>query len=385
MGNNPVGRLGMSERMMGWKDPFVPEGRSKSLPESGGSGPADGPADPVSDIARKVILTMSRNDVPLSPENYWVWFDYVTGRNQALCNEIDEHLKKETTFSESVNRELYDRHVGPWHNANVMDEVSQELQLILQESLEKITATGSDTKEYAGKLKDFLSGLETKNRDPSALKEMIITLLVDTRAMEQSSKELREELQKAEKEATELRDRLRRVEREATLDILTGLHNRQYLEKELAALYEGYQRNRSSFSVIMIDLDHFKVVNDTYGHKVGDAVLQFIGGVIKGAVKGRDFPARYGGEEFLILLPATSCANASKLADQLREEISRKPLTIRQSGERIGSVTVSAGVAEICRGDTVDTLLERADQALYLAKGQGRNNVKCEADLHRNG
>jgi diguanylate cyclase len=210
---------------------------------------------------------------------------------------------------------------------------------------------------------------------------MIVRLVLDTRTMEQSTLDLREQLEKAERESTELRDRLQRVEREATLDVLTGIHNRKHMEKALASLHENFVRKGTRFSVMMLDLDHFKRVNDTYGHKVGDAVLQFVGGVLKDTVKGRDIPARYGGEEFIILLPMTSCADSCKLAEQLRREISKKPLTIRQSGERIGTVTVSIGVAMIRDGDSIDSLVQRADQALYSAKRQGRNNVKSENDL----
>jgi diguanylate cyclase len=338
-------------------------------------------ADQVAETARKVILTMSRLSVPLLPENYAVWFDYVTGCNEALIEEIEEKLKKGVTFTDSMNRDLYERHVGPLRNSKVMEEVSQQLRRVLRESLEKIVSTGSVTQDYALKLKDFLGGLEAKARQPTDFREMIVRLILDTRTMEQSTLDLRGQLEKAEKESNELRDRLQRVEREATLDVLTGIHNRKHMEKALASLYENYVRKGTRFSIMMLDLDHFKRVNDTYGHKVGDAVLQFVGGVLKETVKGRDIPARYGGEEFVILLPMTDCSDACKVAEQLRREISKKPLTIRQSGERIGTVTVSIGVAMIREGDSIDAVIHRADQALYCAKRQGRNNVKSENDL----
>lgn len=359
----------------------VPRGSGGTPVAPGTEAGPDASADQVSEIARKVILTMSRLSVPLCPENYWIWYDYVTGSNEELTEEIDGHMKKGVPFAESLNRELYERHIGPLRNSRVMEEVSQELQRILKESLEKIVSTGSVTNDYSLKLKDFLGGLEGKGSQPADLKEMLVRIILDTRTMEQSTSELKQQLEKAEQESTELRDRLQRVEREATLDVLTGLFNRKHMEKALASLCENYKRKKTRFSIIMVDLDRFKNINDTYGHKVGDAVLQFVGGVLKGAVKGRDIPARYGGEEFVILLPMTSCADACKLAEHLRQEISKKPLTIRRTGEKIGIVTVSAGVAMIRDEDTADSLIERADQALYAAKRQGRNNVKSEADL----
>ena len=131
----------------------------------------------------------------------------------------------------------------------------------------------------------------------------------------------------------------------------------------------------------MVDIDHFKNINDTHGHKVGDSVLGHIGQIIKESVKGSDFPARYGGEEFVILLPATELKYASRLAENIRKQISSKPLKVAKTQEKIGIVTVSCGVVQVHDGDTVDSLVERADQALYHAKRSGRDNVKSEKDL----
>ena len=122
-------------------------------------------------------------------------------------------------------------------------------------------------------------------------------------------------------------------------------------------------------------------MNDTYGHKVGDSVLEFVGRTLTGSVKGRDVPARYGGEEFIVLLPATSCEGACKLADSIRNHVSGKALKITKTQKTIGVVTISCGVAEIRADDTVDSVVDRADQALYLAKESGRNRVKSEKDL----
>ena len=131
----------------------------------------------------------------------------------------------------------------------------------------------------------------------------------------------------------------------------------------------------------MIDIDHFKKINDTHGHKVGDKVLELIGQTIKGSVKGRDVPARYGGEEFIVLLPATKLEDACKLAESIRKQISSKLLKVILTQEKIGIVTISCGVGQVRDNDTIDSLMERADQALYHAKESGRDNVKSEKDL----
>ena len=118
-----------------------------------------------------------------------------------------------------------------------------------------------------------------------------------------------------------------------------------------------------------------------YGHKVGDEVLNHVGSIMRNTLKGKDFPARYGGEEFIVLLPTTLLDNACILAEQLRKNIFMKKLKLTRTGERIDTITVSLGVSEIKPKDTVDSLIERVDKALYLAKNSGRNNYKSEKDL----
>jgi diguanylate cyclase len=131
----------------------------------------------------------------------------------------------------------------------------------------------------------------------------------------------------------------------------------------------------------MVDIDLFKKFNDTYGHTIGDDVLQFVGSLLYDNLKGRDFPARYGGEEFIVLLPSTVLDNACIVAEEIRRRLSDKKLKHARTGESLGKVTASLGVAQIAPGDTINSLLDRADKAVYKAKNSGRNNVKSEKDL----
>ncbi len=336
-------------------------------------------------MARKVLLTMSRREIPVTPENYRLWYEYVLGRNEDLCREIDAYLKQGARFSEELNRELYDRYFGEEKKEEFIKHLTQATSRILKEALESILATGDLTQDYSHRLNDFVTRLETEPPEPEALKQMIQALILDTRRVEQSSTEISRQLERAQQEANELRRRLEKAEREATRDVLTGLYNRKYLDKALEALARNYAEEGIPFSVIMLDIDHFKRINDTYGHKVGDSVLEFIGQTINGSVKGRDVPTRYGGEEFVIVLPATVFEDACKVAESLRRQISSKILKVTKTQKKIGTVTVSAGVAQIRPGDSVGDLLERVDRALYLAKQEGRNRVMTERDLADDG
>ena len=180
----------------------------------------------------------------------------------------------------------------------------------------------------------------------------------------------------------ELQDRLlaaqKRLEYEATHDCLTGLWNRLAWKKLLAAEFERAHRTGTSVAVFMIDVDHFKSVNDTYGHSAGDAVLRNIGDALRSLVRAYDHAGRYGGEEFIILAQQLSPAAAYDYAERIRATL--EELITRQDGVPI-SVTVSIGVVFTCDQHlSPDYVVRIADDALYRAKGHGRNRV-CLQEL----
>ena len=130
----------------------------------------------------------------------------------------------------------------------------------------------------------------------------------------------------------------------------------------------------------MTDIDHFKAFNDNFGHLTGDQVLRLVAMSVKANVKGQDTAARYGGEEFAIILPNTVLRSAITVADHIRKAVMTKELMKRSTGEHLGRITISLGVATLRKGDTIASLIERADSCLYAAKRHGRNRVMCETD-----
>jgi diguanylate cyclase (GGDEF)-like protein len=157
-------------------------------------------------------------------------------------------------------------------------------------------------------------------------------------------------------------------------DPLTGLFNRRYLEETLEREIRRAERNRGALGVVMIDLDHFKQFNDTYGHDAGDMLLRELGRLLESSIRGGDVACRYGGEEFLLILPGADAETTRQRAEQLRESV--KHLFVSHRGQSIGSVTLSGGVAAFPdHGTTGDALVQAADAALYRAKGDGRDRV----------
>jgi len=163
----------------------------------------------------------------------------------------------------------------------------------------------------------------------------------------------------------------------AVTDPLTGLYNRRYLASHLAAMFDRAFWTGRPLSVMVLDIDHFKLVNDAKGHDVGDQVLQEFAERMSRSVRGIDLACRYGGEEFLIAMPDTDLAFATLVAERLREEIASRPFDVNRGRDSI-SVTASIGIASTENGpedDSAQKLIKRADEALYEAKSGGRNRV----------
>jgi len=165
-----------------------------------------------------------------------------------------------------------------------------------------------------------------------------------------------------------------RMQTLAMTDTLTGIYNRRQFMSLGVQEFQRARRYNRNFSVIMIDIDHFKKVNDTYGHMVGDSVLQQVAVLIQRTLRSVDIPGRYGGEEFSIILPETGTEEAQRVAERLRSLLEEKVMLVVNHSIRI---TASFGVASYVRDDqSLETLLNQADRALYTAKQAGRNQVK---------
>ena len=161
-------------------------------------------------------------------------------------------------------------------------------------------------------------------------------------------------------------------------DPLTELNNRRCFDLNLAKEITDAHAQRSEMCLVMGDIDHFKSINDTFGHQIGDEILKMFAKLLSSNVKGRDTVARFGGEEFAIILPETGLRDAKQLTEGIRSQLEAKKLALNNSGEPIGKITASFGVAQLGEGDDADKLVQRADARLYEAKCAGRNRVAID-------
>ncbi len=178
--------------------------------------------------------------------------------------------------------------------------------------------------------------------------------------------------------ADRLRNDLNASIRMAVIDGLTGLNNRRYFETHIVGLLDQAARKGKPLSLMVLDIDHFKLVNDTYGHDAGDEVLKSFAARARKVVRSADLVCRFGGEEFVVVMPDTSVAVAALIAERIRSAVEKDPFTIGVGKDMI-PVTVSIGLAERGRDHAPEALYRRADKALYRSKGAGRNRVTADA------
>ena len=164
-------------------------------------------------------------------------------------------------------------------------------------------------------------------------------------------------------------------------DPLTGIGNRGLFDERLVGAIEEALAEEHPLSLLLLDIDHFKSFNDNHGHQIGDIVIRLVAAKLREMVKGRDLPARYGGEEFAVILPQTPCDGARHLAEMIRKILATNKVRLKSRDLMLGTITASFGVASLRQGDTSETLIQRADAALYEAKRRGRNRVVTEEML----
>ncbi len=320
---------------------------------------------------------MSRYSVPATPENYAVWYRYVSGESEPLKEEIDGLIAREEPFDSSLCSDLYRRFVVTSDLDNI-EQVRAGLGKVLSDVDGTLAKAGDETGAYGHTLGDLVSTVS----DDCSLQEvrgLLQTLLTETRTIQASTHEMQEHFEAKTREIEDLQEQLQAERRRAITDPLTGLSNRMALMEQLnAAAAEMVDGDPPS--IVMLDIDHFKKVNDTHGHLIGDRVIRHVAQVLLKNIKGRDTAARYGGEEFTLLLPSTATSGAMAVAESIRKTIAAAQLVRSDNKKPIGQVTISAGVATYRPGEDMTELLSRADQALYEAKNSGRNRVCAGAE-----
>ena len=323
---------------------------------------------------------MSKYGVAPTPANFCVWYHYVAKSIAGLNREIDERIALHKTFNWQVNQELFERYFGTDVESAAIRRTGAELRSTMGQVLRRLDSAGADASAFGETLSQANGSLAAiPGADASKVQAVVLRLSGATTDMVRRNRDLETELRKSTVQIGALQDRLDQARREAFTDALTGIGNRRCFDLALVEHGDRALSGETELCLLLIDIDHFKRFNDSFGHRIGDQVLKVVGAKLKEMSRDADVPARYGGEEFALLLLNAPFEAAMQRGDQLREALASNYLRNKSTGDVYGQITVSIGVAKFRATDTIETFVARADAALYQAKSAGRNRVVAEA------
>ncbi|MEM9682745.1 MAG: diguanylate cyclase [Pseudomonadota bacterium] len=333
-----------------------------------------------SGYASQAVQLMKDHNLPATPQNYAVWYAYASGNKPDLNKVLDEALSEGASIPESVSRAIYEQFVGDDQRDTAVLEAGETLTNLAEDIKGMVTQASDDAAIFSTALADGAGSLVGVT-DPQAVGTVVQVLATRTQKMIEQNASLQTKLDESAQEAAGLRERLVSVQKEALTDGLTGIANRKCFDMSLRSAMEEAAKSSAPLSLILTDIDHFKKFNDTHGHQTGDHVLRFVAQMLQRTVKSQDTAARYGGEEFAVILPNTDLNVAMAIAESVRTGVAAKHLRKKQTGDMIGNINLSLGVAKFRKGESAVALLKRADDGLYLAKRTGRNKTVAETEL----
>jgi len=326
--------------------------------------------------ARSALNLLAELHIPPTPARFAVAYAHQLGALADLSLAMNRLIGHDRLTIEAVD-ELYQQFFANEANRAELNDASRKIQDTVGEVAEQIEGTSQRHQSFADGLAGFADALASGN----ATAEQTSSLLALTREVDSDHQRLQDRLSFTMRELDTLREQFDRLEREARLDPLTGIGNRAQFDRQMRAAVAHARRDHEPLCLMMIDIDNFKRFNDLYGHQMGDQVLKLVAHQLT-VVGGEAYqPARYGGEEFALVLPRGDLAEAAQLAEKLRKKVEGRKVINRRTGQTLGQVTLSVGVARYRAGETAAELVHRADEAMYRAKAQGRNCVVTDEQL----
>jgi len=274
-----------------------------------------------------------------------------------------------------MNGDLYDKYISPETGRQAVKDVGERIQSQLESMIALLGEASEGAGQYRDRLQDASVTLGGEGVGLDGLKGVVQSLIADTQKVAEQNSRLDDKLKNSSQQMQNLREELEVAQREAMTDGLTGIPNRKFFDMSLRQAVMDSMESGKALSLLMLDIDFFKKFNDEHGHQIGDEVLKLVARVLQTSIKGRDVAARYGGEEFSIILPDTTLRNAVAVGEHIRKSMASRKIVRRNSGTTFGNITLSIGAAQFEMGESMSSVIERADAALYRAKDGGRNRV----------
>ena len=326
------------------------------------------------ELSRRVMDDLERRGMPPTPVNYELWTHYLGHPGGALGQEIERLLAEGETITDTLAESLASGHLPRARLTDQIREAGEKLNKELDAVAVAIKQAQKSSEVYGETLAVAGNDLDAR-LDPADVKQLVHTLSAATRIIQRENQSLEQRLDASTAEVGRLRDRLEQVRRDASTDALTKLANRKAFDDELERVCAEAASAATPLCLAVIDIDHFKKFNDTWGHQTGDQVLRYVAGVIARMAPSPRFAARYGGEEFAMIFPREATAAVLETLESIRVEVASRQLKRRSTNDDLGTITISSGLAEWRATDSADELVGRADAALYASKHAVRNRV----------
>jgi diguanylate cyclase len=323
-------------------------------------------------ILKQTIPLLLKHKISAIPTNYALWYTYVSNESPELKTAIDQVLDNNVQLSEIKTKELYRNYVAETEEVTAW-ELRQSVEAMLVELSQSLKDTRSETtnfKETMDACVDDLAKVEKEGLSLEEVMALVRSLVKDTQNIRRSTISFNAALADAQNEIEALRGQLEKSQHDALYDALTGLCNRRYFDEELAT-----QSLKPNLCLMLVDLDHFKKINDNYGHVMGDLVLKATAKKLQATCRDGAQAFRFGGEEFAIIVPNSNFSKARSMAESMRKAIEKIGVKDKRTGEMMGDIAASIGVAKFTEGMNPLALIEKADKQLYEAKRLGRNRV----------
>ncbi len=326
------------------------------------------------EILKRVIHFIGHHQLSASPVNYSVCYEYFRGEHLLLNQAVDKALESPKPISSETMQNWFDTFLLGYD----LKELNQS-QTKLSEIATQLTSVTNHAEDNVEKFDNSLNDCKNELNDSasnSSVSSVVSLLLSSTTSMQIAMEQMKQQINESKQEISSLQDRLEIATVEALTDPLTGLTNRKGLSMAIEESLSSLEEQSSEYPcLLMLDIDHFKKINDSFGHLLGDKAIKLVADTLKKQIKGKDTAARYGGEEFAILLPETELQNARTVAEKIRQVIESMSIKRKTDNKEICRMTISIGVSRYQPGDTISSFIESADTALYQSKNSGRNKV----------
>ncbi|MFT7008009.1 MAG: diguanylate cyclase [Colwellia sp.] len=312
---------------------------------------------------------LSSHLIAPTPVNYSVIYLYISNENELLSAAVDKKLQQGKLITADFIADLFKRYVS--FTQQIENTVLAPFEQTLSKTLEQINKQVSIEDKAANNLQK-LDKILADSKNNTSMDNIVSYLFNTINNTKDQHEALSQKLTTTQQEINQLKDKLAASRQEALVDSLTGLLNRRGCDEKLQNLDHA-----DTHSSLAIDIDHFKKINDTFGHFIGDKVIQRIAKTIQSHINEQDIAVRFGGEEFVVIMANTPMAEAKRIAEKIRVSISKMKLKQRETNTYLPPISVSIGIAQNDNISEWTALFEQADSALYQAKNSGRNCCIC--------